>query len=112
LKFGKIFPKGKKTLVVSLASIAKRDLAQNDDRFSAHNLSKMAKKKQVYKACCQTKNQSLNVTKKIQNIFFLKFANSFHKKKVNNIFVIESFFLILTFHILVKFHTRSFKEIF
>jgi hypothetical protein len=26
--------------------------------------------------------------------------------------VIESFFLILTFHILAKFHTRSFKEIF
>jgi hypothetical protein len=64
-----------------LASIAKRDLAQNDDRFSAHNLSKMAKKKQVYKACCQTKNQSLNVTQKNSKYFFLKIADSVQKKK-------------------------------
>jgi hypothetical protein len=42
LKFGKILPK-EKTLVVSLASIAKRDLALNDNRFSEHNLSKWQK---------------------------------------------------------------------
>jgi hypothetical protein len=64
-----------------LASIAKRDLAQNDDRFSEHNLSKMAKKKQVYKTCCQTKNQSLNVTQKNSKYFFLKIADSVQKKK-------------------------------
>jgi hypothetical protein len=42
LKFGKILPK-EKTQVVSLASIAKRDLALNDNRFSEHNLSKWQK---------------------------------------------------------------------
>jgi hypothetical protein len=80
LKFSKILRK-EKTLIVSLASIAKRDLAQNDDRFSEHNLSKMAKKKQVYKTCCQTKNQSLNVTQKNSKYFFLKIADSVQKKK-------------------------------